>query len=38
MGLQGSIEDLLDPSLSRVKFQEQRISRLQFHFSLGQLF
>ena len=37
-GLQGSLEDLLDPTLANVRIQEQRISRLQFHFSLGQLF
>lgn len=38
MGLKGTREQLLDPNLSGVQFVEQRISRFQFHFSLGQLF
>jgi outer membrane protein assembly factor BamA len=36
-GLQGSFEDLLDPN-ANVPVVDQRISRLQFHFSLGQMF
>jgi outer membrane protein assembly factor BamA len=38
MGLKGTREQLLDPNLTGVEFVEQRISRFQFHFSLGQLF
>jgi outer membrane translocation and assembly module TamA len=38
MGLKGTREQLLDPNLTGVQFVEQRISRFQFHFSLGQLF
>jgi hypothetical protein len=38
MGLKGRFEDFLDPTLPNVTFVEQRISRFQFHFSLGQLF
>jgi outer membrane protein assembly complex protein YaeT len=38
MGLKGTYEQLLDPNLTGVEFVEQRISRFQFHFSLGQLF
>lgn len=38
MGLKGTYEQLLDPNLTGVTFVEQRISRFQFHFSLGQLF
>jgi outer membrane protein insertion porin family len=38
MGLKGTYEQLLDPNLTGVQFVEQRISRFQFHFSLGQLF
>jgi outer membrane protein assembly complex protein YaeT len=38
MGLQGTEEQLRDPALTGVQFVEQRISRFQFHFSLGQLF
>lgn len=38
MGLKGRFEDFLDPALPNVTFVEQRISRFQFHFSLGQLF
>ena len=38
MGLKGTYEQLLDPNLVGVEFVEQRISRFQFHFSLGQLF
>jgi outer membrane protein assembly complex protein YaeT len=38
MGLKGNFEDFLDPALPNVSFVEQRISRFQFHFSLGQLF
>ena len=38
MGLKGTREQLLDPNLAGVEFVEQRISRFQFHFSLGQLF
>jgi outer membrane protein assembly factor BamA len=38
MGLKGNFEDFLDPNLPNVTFVEQRISRFQFHFSLGQLF
>jgi outer membrane protein assembly complex protein YaeT len=47
-GLKGTREQLLDPNAFRpdcaslpvgcVEFVEQRISRFQFHFSLGQLF
>ena len=38
MGLKGDFQDFLDPNLPNVSFVEQRISRFQFHFSLGQLF
>jgi outer membrane protein assembly factor BamA len=38
MGLKGTTEQLLDPNLTGVQFVEQRISRFQFHFSLGHLF
>jgi outer membrane protein assembly complex protein YaeT len=38
MGLKGTYEQLLDPNLVGVEFVKQRISRFQFHFSLGQLF
>jgi outer membrane protein insertion porin family len=38
MGLKGTFEQLLDPTLPNVEFVQQRISRFQFHFSLGQLF
>ncbi len=38
MGLKGTQEQLLDPNLTGVQFLAQRISRFQFHFSLGQLF
>jgi outer membrane translocation and assembly module TamA len=38
MGLKGTYEQLLDPNLGGVEFVRQRISRFQFHFSLGQLF
>lgn len=38
MGLKGRYEDLLDPTLPNVDYVKQRISRFQFHFSLGQLF
>jgi outer membrane protein assembly factor BamA len=38
MGLEGTREQLLDPNLTGVQFLERRISRFQFHFSLGQLF
>jgi outer membrane protein assembly factor BamA len=38
MGLKGTYEQLLDPNLTGVEFVRQRISRFQFHFSLGQLF
>jgi outer membrane protein insertion porin family len=38
MGLKGTYEQLLDPNLTGVQYVEQRISRFQFHFSLGQLF
>lgn len=37
MGLEGSFEELLDPN-SNLPRVMQRISRFQFHFSLGQLF
>lgn len=37
-GLKGKYEDLLDPNLPNVEYLTQRISRFQFHFSLGQLF
>ena len=37
-GLKGRYEDLLDPNLPNVEYVKQRISRFQFHFSLGQLF
>jgi outer membrane protein insertion porin family len=38
MGLKGTYEQLLDPNLVGVQFVQQRISRFQFHFSLGQIF
>lgn len=38
MGLQGTREQLLDPSLTGVQHVVQRIGRVQFHFSLGQAF
>jgi outer membrane protein assembly complex protein YaeT len=38
MGLKGTYEELLDPNLAGVEYVRQRISRFQFHFSLGQLF
>ena len=37
MGVQGDFEELLDPN-ANLPSVAQRISRLQFHFSLGQLF
>jgi outer membrane protein assembly factor BamA len=37
-GLRGRREDLLNPSLPNVEFITQRLSRFQFHFSLGQAF
>jgi outer membrane translocation and assembly module TamA len=37
-GLQGTYEQLLQPDLTGVPIVQQRISRFQFHFSLGQLF
>jgi outer membrane protein assembly complex protein YaeT len=37
VGLQGSIDQLLDPNFSGQPV-EQRINQFQFHFSLGQLF
>jgi outer membrane protein assembly factor BamA len=37
MGVQGSFEELLDPNANLPRVA-QRISRFQFHFSLGQLF
>ena len=38
IGLKGTYDQLLDPNLTGVQIVEQRISRFQFHFSLGQLF
>jgi outer membrane protein assembly factor BamA len=38
LGLKGTNEELLDPLLTGVEYVKQRISRFQFHFSLGQLF
>jgi outer membrane protein assembly factor BamA len=38
MGLKGTREQLLDPNLGGVEFVEQRLSKFQFHFSLGQIF
>ena len=38
VGLKGTYEQLLDPNLTGVEIVRQRISRFQFHFSLGQLF
>ncbi|HYP09437.1 MAG TPA: outer membrane protein assembly factor BamA [Bryobacteraceae bacterium] len=38
VGLKGTYEELLDPNLAGVDIVKQRISRFQFHFSLGQLF
>jgi hypothetical protein len=37
VGVQGTFEELLDPNANLPRVP-QRISRLQFHFSLGQLF
>jgi outer membrane protein insertion porin family len=38
VGVQGTLEELLNPPPGGLPRVEQRISRLQFHFSLGQLF
>jgi outer membrane protein insertion porin family len=38
VGLQGTRDQLLDPNLAGVRHVTQRISRIQFHFSLGQAF